>query len=197
MMRKLFMVALLGAVASVVQAKEAETGRSRIHNFAAAVVPALQTPDAEEDVALLRVSLVCGQHRSVYGLDFGVIGNIVDEEFIGCGIAMIFNWTGNSRSAFQFAGGVNRSLRDFEGLQMALLLNDVERRLVGLQIGLANVVDEVVGMQLGGFNKIRIGSGFQLGGVNVAEQFTGVQIGLLNLNLDSSVPLSPVFNCRF
>lgn len=171
--------------------------RRQIYNFAAALVPAVQTPAADGDIALMRVSLVCGRHRNVYGLDFGVIGNITDEEMLGCGIAFVFNWSGTSRSAFQFAGGLNRSDRDFRGMQMALVVNDVERDFIGLQAGLSNISDSLSGMQFGGFNKVRTGVGFQLGAVNVAEQFTGVQIGLLNLNLDSPVPLAPVFNCYF
>ena len=171
--------------------------RREIYNFAAALVPSAQMPPADKDIALMRASLICGRHRNVYGLDFGVVGNITDEEMLGCGIAFIFNRSGNSRSAFQFAGGLNRSDRDFKGLQMALVVNDVERNFIGLQIGLADIADALAGMQFGGFNKVRSGTGLQLGAVNVAEQFTGVQIGVLNLNLDSPVPLAPIFNCYF
>ena len=194
---RLTTVVAVALVAGAACAGEKGETRRQIYNFAAALVPSVQTPDKDADVALMRASLVCGRHKNVYGLDFGVIGNITDEEMLGCGIAFVFNWSGNSRSAFQFAGVLNRSDRDFKGMQTALVVNDVERDFVGLQIALANLTDGLSGMQFGGFNKARTGTGFQLGAVNVAEQFTGVQIGILNLNLDSPVPLAPIFNCYF
>lgn len=194
---KLMTVVAVALVAGAACAAEKNESRRQIYNFATALVPSVQTPAANEDVALMRVSLVCGRHRNVYGLDFGVIGNITDAEMVGCGIAFVFNWSGNSRSAFQFAGVLNRSDRDFTGMQTALVVNNVEQDFVGLQGALANLTDGLSGMQFGGFNKIRTGTGFQLGAVNVAEQFTGVQIGVLNLNLDSPVPLAPIFNCYF
>ena len=194
---KLMTLVTIALVAGVACAAEKTEPRRQIYNFAAALVPSVQTPDESRDVALMRASLICGWHRNVYGLDLGIIGNVTDEEMMGCGIAFVFNWVGNSRSAFQFSGLLNRSDCDFVGMQMALLVNDVERSSVGLQAALANMTDRLYGMQLGGFNKIRMGTGFQFGAVNVAEQFTGVQIGALNLNLDSPVPLAPIFNCYF
>ena len=194
---KLMAVIAVALIAGAACAVEKNESRRQICNFAAALVPSVQTPDADADVALMRTSLVCGRHKNVYGLDFGVIGNITDAEMVGCGIAFVFNWSGNSRSAFQFAGVLNRSDRDFTGMQAALVVNDVERGFIGLQAALANLTDGLSGMQFGGFNKVCAGSGFQLGVINVAEQFVGVQIGVLNLNLDSPVPLAPIFNCYF
>jgi len=196
-MNKILIVAIAAALL-VARAEAGGTAKPQPQQeFAAALVPAVQTPMSDVTISLARFSLLYGCHQNVYGLDFGVVGNIVTDDFVGFAFSGVFNYVGRSRSSFQLAGLLNRCGEDFAGLQMSLGANYTGQDFAGLQLGCVNIAERMVGMQFAVLNKARRGTGFQLGGVNVAEQFTGVQIGIINLNLDSSVPMSPIFNCYF
>jgi len=188
--------AAMAALCCLTAAAQSEGGACQ-QEFAAALVPSVQTPAAGADVTLARVALVCGSHRNVYGLDFSVLGTLVEDDMVGFAFSGVFNVIGRSRSAVQIAGLFDSARGDFTGLQLTAGANLVQGTFRGLQIGSANVCDGLCGMQFGVFNKARAGVGLQLGGVNVSERFTGVQLGLVNLNLDSSVPMVPILNCYF
>ena len=103
--------------------------------------------------------------------------------------------------------------RDFEGVQLNLLRNDVKDTLGGAQVGFYNSVNrgDLFGIQLGLFNEANSfrgvqagiinvtgdGEGFQVGIFNRAETFYGFQIGLINVIRDAEIPVFPIVNIGF
>lgn len=103
--------------------------------------------------------------------------------------------------------------RDFEGLAVSVLRNDVKDTLAGVQLGLYNSANRADlfcaqvglfnetqsfrGFQCGLVNKSGDGSGFQLGIINVTESFYGYQLGIINVIRDSEVPFLPIANIGF
>lgn len=72
--------------------------------------------------------------------------------------------------------------RNFEGIMLNLLRNDVKDELAGLQAGLYNsaVQADKVGLQVGLWNDAGRMSGIQFGVINVAQEMQGIQAGLIN-----------------
>ena len=103
--------------------------------------------------------------------------------------------------------------KDFEGLQLSLLRNDVKDTFGGAQAGFYNTINRgdlccvqfgvineaqsVRGVQFGGINVTGDGYGFQVGLINRAETFYGMQIGLVNVIRDAEVPVLPIANIGF
>jgi len=103
--------------------------------------------------------------------------------------------------------------RDFEGLQVNVLRNDVKDTLAGIQIGLYNSANRADlfcvqvglfnetqsfrGLQAGLVNKSGEGQGFQVGLVNVTESLYGYQVGLINVIRGAEVPFLPIANIGF
>ena len=144
----------------------------------------------------LRISIIAGRNRDVYGLDLGLVGNMSTEEFTGFQAAGIFNRVGHSDGAVQFAGIFNHSCGDFAGLQVAIA-NIVDGEMDGLQIGLYNRSSVLDGMQLGFVNIIDSGDGIQIGVINSARELDGLQIGVINVIRDSTMPFLPIVNFAF
>ena len=165
--------------------------------FGFAVMPKVETPDETWDVVFFRLNLFVGCHRSVYGFDVGILGNMANHEMSGLEIAGLFNDIGLSEGALQIAGILNHADWNFSGLQLAAGFNWTEGAFNGLGISLANKVGRLSGDQIGAFNFAEKGSGLQIGAVNFSDQLEGFQIGLININRDSSVPVFPVLNFAF
>ena len=103
--------------------------------------------------------------------------------------------------------------RDFEGIQLNILRNDVKDSFGGVQAGVYNSVNrgDLFGIQAGAINEAQSfrgaqiglinmtgdGQGFQFGVVNRAETFVGFQLGLVNVIRDAEVPVLPVLNVGF
>ena len=103
--------------------------------------------------------------------------------------------------------------RDFEGIQLNVLRNDVKDTFGGIQLGVYNsinrgdlccvqmgVVNEAGsfrGLQAGVINLAGDGYGFQVGVINRAETFYGMQVGVINVIRDAEVPVLPVLNIGF
>lgn len=164
--------------------------------LALSLFPSVEVPSAEWDVAPLRLNLLVGRHRDVYGLDIGLLGNETTCEFAGVQAAGLFNRIGSSRGAVQCSSILNRSIGDFSGLQVSLL-NTVGAEMDGIQVGLVNRASVLSGLQVGFFNVVDSGRGVQIGVVNSAREIDGLQIGLLNVIEDSSVPFFPIVNFAF
>ena len=178
------------------------------------LIPPIQVPDSDSDVTGLRVSILAGNHRRVYGVDFGLIGNITESEFKGLSISGLFN----------------RNLGDSTviGLQAAGVanINDAKVNVYGLQIALINVNREpadkeyskgfavassgashgagsgwehgvTYGIQLGLYNSSVEVYGFQIGLINFTRKLHGLQIGLLNFNTEGLFAVCPIFNVGF
>ncbi len=164
--------------------------------FALGFLPKASLPGRAYDVRGFRLNLLAGTHRSLVGLDLGVIGNGVDGSADGLQIAGFYNAIGLSDGSFQVAGFLNKSRQDFTGVQVGCL-NFADEEMNGLQVGLGNVNCSLNGLQIGAFNKSYEGGGVQIGVVNAASRLSGVQIGLVNYNADSLVPLTLLLNMAF
>lgn len=134
---------------------------------AIALFPSFEAPCVNYEIDGFRLNIGVGEHVDVYGLDLGVIGNIVRREVGGVQIGLLFNAAGESGGALQIAAICNYVTGDFSGAQ----------------IGLFNVAEK--------------GCGLQVGLVNRSVSFQGLQIGVLNFNEASSVPFFPVVNFAF
>lgn len=170
------------------------------------VVPPVQFPPGDFSVTGLRTSLFYGQHRDMYGLDIGVLGNITEQRFVGLGVSGLFNITRGQASilGLQFAGVTNVATQKMNvvGVQMAGLVNSLsaESSVNGLQVAiLANLAAHTTirGIQLGLYNRARTVHGVQLGLVNVTDSLRGIQIGLVNFHHTGIFAVSPIINVGF
>ena len=140
--------------ASRVQQRERDQERTRyeIAGFspvALGIMPACGLPDANHVVGGLRLNLLVGEHVDVYGLDLGLVGNLVRREGCGVQVAPFFNRVGESDGLVQFSF-FNQSEGPFRGVQ-AGGVNSVESG-AGAQIGLFNRAGRFCGLQLGVLN---------------------------------------------
>lgn len=170
------------------------------------ILPPVQFPPGDFDVAGVRASILWGEHRSLYGFDFGLIGNITDVNFAGMAVSGIFNITHSTTNVLgiQAAGftNVNTAKTTITGIQVALGVNEnvTNTTLTGFQIaGLANLSSftTVRGFQVALFNKAQDVYGFQIGLVNVAQNVHGLQIGIINFNDKGLFAVSPILNFGF
>ncbi len=160
------------------------------------ILPLVSFPNENYDVYGLRINVLAGRHRSLYGLDVGLVGNSVSGNAGGLQVAGFYNTVGSSSGALQCALFFNRARQDFTGLQSSWV-NLTEETLQGVQLGLGNMCCTLNGFQSGLINKCDVGGGVQIGLLNFSTRLSGVQIGLLNFNDDSLVPVCPILNCAF
>jgi len=73
------------------------------------------------------------------------------------------------------------ALQDASGARASVVYKP-ERRVEGVQGGIANNTSHLIGGQFGFFNSVRNARGIQVGVVNYAHSLNGVQIGFLNFN---------------
>jgi hypothetical protein len=171
-----------------------------------AIAPPIQFPPGDFNVAGVRASLLWGNHRSVYGIDVGVLGNITEQTFTGIAVAGGFNKTGGDTTilGLQLAGGanINTNKTNVIGVQAALGVNynTAAATVSGLQLALiANIspFTDIYGFQVGLYNKAKEVYGIQLGLVNIADNLHGIQIGLVNFNAKGPFAISPILNVGF
>ncbi len=170
-----------------------------------ALAPPIQFPPSDFSITGLRLSLGYGQHRDVYGIDFGLLGNVTDQDFVGIGVAGGFNAThGNTKAlGMQFAGlmNLNQGKTSVYGVQLAMIsnYNKGESHIYGLQFALANLSQhtKIYGVQAGLYNDAQDVYGFQIGLVNRAKSLHGIQIGLVNFNHTGPFVVSPLINVGF
>lgn len=174
--------------------------------LAAAILAPVQFPANDFAISGLRASVIWGQHRNIYGFDFGGIGNITEQDFGGIGVSGIFNATrGNTVILGLQAAGVtnyNTGKVRLVGFQLAggLNINKAESTALGFQIApLGNVspFTKVYGMQVGLYNSANEVYGFQIGLINSAELLHGIQIGLVNFNKKGLFSTAPILNVGF
>lgn len=149
--------------------------------LAVSFVPVAELPSGDWSVAGLRLNLLVGRHRDVWGVDIGVIGSDVTCDGGGLQTAGIFSRCGG----------------DFQGVQMSGVINWTDGEIGGVQVALVNHVSELSGLQLGFLNVADRGSGVQIGIVNAARALDGLQIGLVNVIRESPVPFFPIANFAF
>ncbi len=166
------------------------------------LAPPIQFPLREFSVTGVRLSGLWGRHRDVYGLDFGILGNVTDQSFTGIAVSGLFNVTKGTTHAIglQAAGltNINTKSAYIYGLQIAALLNNnIGSSVVnGFQIALVNKSDHTVirGAQIGLYNKAQSVYGLQIGIVNDCENLHGLQIGLANFHHKGLFIVSPILN---
>jgi hypothetical protein len=170
------------------------------------IVNPVQFPPDDFNVAGLRLSVLWGDHRDVYGLDVGVLGNITRQRFVGVGLAGGANIThGNTTIlGLQLAGGANINYQktDVYGLQLAGGMNyqTAESSITGFQVAIiGNIAPHttIYGAQIGLYNRAKKVYGFQIGLVNVADSLSGIQIGLVNFHHTGLFAVSPIINIGF
>jgi len=169
------------------------------------ILPPLEFPPSDFNVAGVRLSVIYGDHRNIYGLDLGVLGNITQQEFRGVAIAGLFNFThGDTTAVITQAAGVwnwNTNKTNVVGVQFASLLNlnEAASTIEGLELAMINIAPytDVYGLQVGVYNRALDVHGFQIGVVNVSDSLHGVQIGLVNFNRKGTIYVSPILNAGF
>lgn len=169
------------------------------------ILPPLQFPPSDFSITGARLSLLYGRQRDVYGLDVGVLGNIVEQDLVGISVSGLFNINHGMTNIWfiQAAGVTNWSTQKLNvyGVQVAAFANIVEAESAvnGLQLSLANLAPHTTirGFQVGVYNVARAVYGFQIGVVNVVDNLHGIQLGLLNFNHTGLFVVSPVINIGF
>lgn len=195
-MKTLFIALLLSIVAPQAQAFNTPLSIN--------IIPPVQFPSSEYSVTGLRASALWGNHRDVYGIDLGLLGNITNQRFVGLALAGGFNQTYGNTTILLAQGAIGANLNvqktNIYGVQFALFnKNDAESSLVGLGLGLVNLSPNmtVAGLQAGLFNKARSVYGIQIGIINQTTDLHGLQIGLLNFAANGPFPVSPILNVGF
>jgi hypothetical protein len=178
--------------------------RAALSPLAVSIAPGIQFPPADFTVTGLRLSVLVGQHRDVYGFDFGLIGNMTQQTFSGLAVSGLFNYTGGTTNVIGLQAAAllnyNTNKTSILGIQLAAVnSNTASSKLIGLQLALSNLspFTRVYGMQLGLYNKAQDVYGFQIGLVNYAGSLHGLQIGLVNFNTSGLFFVSPILNFGF
>lgn len=114
------------------------------------LVPMAEYPGVHSVVSPVRLNILVGEHVDVYGLDVGILGNIVRREFAGIQTAVVFNQIGESSGGLQVAAA-NLCDGDFFGVQVGLF-NHAEKGCA-LQIGVVNSTTSAGCVQIGVINK--------------------------------------------
>lgn len=182
------------------------SAQAAISPVSVSIVPPVQFPPSDFSVTGARASVLWGHHRDVYGFDFGLIGNITDQDFTGLAVSGVFNNTRGTTliPGLQLAGlaNVNNNKTTVVGVQATLGVNynEAASSVSGIQLGLiANIAafTDVYGMQIGLYNRAKEVYGFQIGLVNICDNLHGIQIGIANFNHKGPFAISPIINVGF
>jgi hypothetical protein len=203
-MRTIFRIIAVAA-ASLTAFFSASQAYALVSPLGAAILAPVQFPPTSFTIVGARLSVFWGEHRDVYGLDAGAIGNMTDGSFAGIGVSGLFNYNKGTATivGLQLAGAANVNINKTRvvGLQVAGLtnMNKAESTVAGLQFALANIcpAQTTIGFQAGIYNKSHTVYGFQIGLVNVTESLHGLQIGLVNFNKTGLFAVAPILNVGF
>ena len=173
--------------------------------IAVAIVPPIQFPGSDFDVTGLRMSALWGNQKNVYGLDFGLIGNMTEGQMTGIAVSGVFNLNkGQTTGVLLQAAGLgnfNVNKARIYGVQVAGIINSnrAESVVGGLQLALVNLgpYTNIRGVQAGVYNRAHDVVGIQIGLVNVADTLHGIQIGLINFHRQGLFAVAPILNIGF
>ena len=166
----------------------------------------IEFPAEDFSVTGLRLSILWAEHRAMYGVDLGVLGNITEQEFAGLAVSGVFNNTQGSASivGLQLAGitNMNSGKVRLYGFQLAGAVNSNQGESTGTGIQaalLANLSPHMTlnGLQVGLYNRAHDIRGLQIGLINVTDNLHGFQIGLLNYNRQGLFSVAPILNADF
>jgi len=170
-----------------------------------------QTAPVDTDIGGLRLDLVYGANRNMYGLDLGVAGktsgdvmgvqvvvgvNRVEGDAYGIQAALCMNSVLKDAYGVQWGYGVNHTVGNFSGYQCGVY-NRVNGTMRGLEYGVVSYSTDLRGAQAGIVNVGTSATGLQVGVVNWADRMQGIQIGILNFIPSSPLPFFPILNCYF
>lgn len=166
------------------------------------LIPPFELPPDQFTIGGLRISILYGSQKSVYGLDLGGLGNVTYAGFGGIALAGVFNVTHGNTYIFglQAAGlsNINTNNTKIIGLQAAGLFNSnsFSSDIFGLQVAPLNIGlrTRIIGAQVGLYNAAGIVYGFQIGILNTAVALHGIQIGLMNFNASGPIHVFPIIN---
>jgi len=198
-------VLLAGFVVLISALSLAPEARAAVSPLGVSILPPVQFPPGDFNVAGVRASVVWGKHRRVYGLDIAGIGNMTEQQFAGIAAAGGFNLNhGLVTVVFLQAAGVgnfNQAQSKIFGVQVAGLINSNkgESTLIGLQLAPINLSahTKIGGIQAGIFNTANEVYGIQIGLVNVTQRLHGLQIGLVNFHREGLFAVAPLLNFGF
>jgi hypothetical protein len=145
------------------------------------IYPPIGFPRSKDDIVGARVNLIKGIHRSVFGLDIGLLNHT--ETMGGIAIGMT---NASFKTAIGLQLGILNQTNNLYGIQagafngMAMLIGGPKNTVAGFQVGLINAADNVYG--------------FQVGLINYAKDLHGIQIGLLNINKEGPFKALPIIN---
>jgi hypothetical protein len=166
------------------------------------LLPMAELPPSDFVVTGARINLIWGQHKSVYGLDAGVV-NETKGEMAGVQVGVAnFNDGSTTGAGLQFGaiGNFNTNKANIIGVQAGLInSNKAESSVYGLGLAAANITPytKVVGVQAGIWNQAGSVYGFQIGLINSTQTLHGLQIGLLNFNVHGLFAVAPILNADF
>lgn len=190
--------ALLFAVPSWAEKKG---GEGTTFPLGSGIFPPLQEPGTDATIKGTVSAAGWTRYQNVYGADFGIIGNIVDKDFVGMAASGIFHVT-NGRAVillFQASGvtNINNGKAYILGVQIALGSNysGGETYVGGIQLSPFNHGKTTIyGLQAGIVNEAESVYGFQIGIINRVKNLHGLQVGVLNVATGSWLPVFFGFN---
>ena len=158
----------------------------------------------------LQGSVLSWTEDNAYGLQLGMLGNVVNGRSIALQIGCVnVDWddaTGvqlgvanyNSNYAgVQFAGVINWNKISSCGLQLSPI-NANQAEYFGWAFGaIVNYSEKFRGFGCGFVNVAYEVTGLQLGVVNACDRMQGVQLGLVNLICESKLPIMVLANANF
>ena len=183
----------------------APSSEAAMSPIAVSLVPPLEFPGHDFTVAGLRLSVLWGNQRNVYGFDFGLIGNMTEGESVGLSASGLFNYNKGSTTGvlLQAAGfgNFNVGKAHIYGLQLAGIMNSnkAESTVGGAQIALLNLgpFTNIRGVQAGLYNRAPDVAGIQIGLINEPDFLHGIQIGLVNFYHQGLFSVAPILNVGF
>ncbi|MEZ4425246.1 MAG: hypothetical protein R3E98_17745 [Gemmatimonadota bacterium] len=148
--------------------------------FEFALYSPIQVRNPDDEIQVLRLSLIYGRNESVKGLDVGLVARNTGGVSKGLQYALVGIVDGD------FVGWQNNGVSITRG------------EITGIQSGLYNQAAQGEVAQFGLVNQARDVSGFQLGLINLAENLYGVQIGLVNvISSKEAFGVLPLVNWKF
>ncbi len=213
---------VLGVTLAVAAATPEKTLAGSLSPLGIAIDDTAQGPAYDVGIAGVRLALVGGANRYMYGLSLGVLTNgkgrkggdgdlgglqiagLVNDvdgaKFGAWQIAGFANIVRGSGSLIQLAGIFNQADGPMQGVQLAGLFNVAGGRFSGIQLsGVCNVGEnDFSGLQIAAVNVVQATmSGIQIGAVNYAKTLHGIQIGAINVVADDMSGISlGAFNAK-
>lgn len=173
---------LSGIIVSFVIIASVRADEDKSTVFQYSIFSPIQLYPADYDVYGLRLNLLYGENKSVYGVDLGGY-SYASGDFYGVQLAAVVCARDGSCSAVTGATIANLSIGNDGGIAMAGFMNVAGGKYTGLQMACVNHAQKF--------------SGVQFGVLNHCENFTGFQFGLINICRRQSLPFTILINWRF